>query len=453
MIRTIFIYSLILLLPTIILSQNLVVNPGFEDGSGDLPSGWTPAELEGSADFSWSTDVVHSGEKSICVTHLDSATSSIYQVVSVYPSFEYKMSAYIKTDDVELGTAWFEGGAQIVIKGDVEGDWWDNMTTRMGGDSGWTQVTLEFTTSETASAIEVHCNLGAGLKIRGMAWFDDIEIEGHESIGTFFRNGGFEDDTLMLNRDDPNWDGGWFLEFDEFNSVENGNVTITLDTSVYHSGKQSLKFYCVPNWATGWMQVMQNGGPYPEGLVDSAFYKISGWIKTEGDVSHIRMRCGNNGDVGEQLAGENDWTYREGIIQFDQAFYSAWGFLGLTFWKESSASSGTVWYDDISVERVQSSELSDTRPVIPDAPELIGNYPNPFNPSTTFLFTLKRSSEVRLTVYNMLGQQVALLAKRTCQQGDYRINWQAAPELSSGVYFYELIAGDYRQVKKMILLR
>ena len=447
------IFSIVFFLTNFTMGQNIALNPGFEDGIGELPDSWTPAILEGSANFSWSSDVVHSGDKSICITHTDSATSSFYQIISVYPSFEYKVSAYIKTEDVEVGTAWFEGGAQIVIKGDVEGDWWDNMTDKIGGNSDWTKVTLEFTTTEDASVIELHCNLGAGLKIKGTAWYDDIIVEGTESIGSFFRNGGFEEDTLILNREDPNWDGGWFLEFDEFNSVENGYVTITLDTTVYHGGRQSLKFYCVPNRATGWMQVMQNGGPYPEGLVDGAFYKISGWIKTEGDVSHIRMRCGNNGDIGEQLAGDNDWTYREGIIEFDQAFYDAWGFLGLTFWKESIENSGTVWYDDIKVERVQVSGITDLDALVPRSCELVGNYPNPFNPNTTFLFKLNRTLDVKLTVFNKLGKQVAMVLDRNCQQGEYRIDWNAAPELSSGVYFYELKAGNYRQIKKMILMR
>jgi len=182
-------------------------------------------------------------------------------------------------------------------------------------------------------------------------------------------------------------------------------------------------------------------------------YKISGWIKTEGDVGFIRMRCGQEGDMGESLAGVNDWTYKEGIVTFDQAFYDAWGFLGLTFFKENNANSGTVWYDDINVERVETSIRPDRDIPLSNSCQLLGNYPNPFNPNTTFLFTLERASEATLTVYNILGQQVDLLMAPNCQKGENRIDWRAPTELSSGVYFYELTAEDHRQIKKMILMR
>ena len=198
---------------------------------------------------------------------------------------------------------------------------------------------------------------------------------------------------------------------------------------------------------------MQNGGPYPDGFIDGARYKISGWIKTEGDVSHIRMRCGDNGDVGAQLSGDNDWTYREGIVEFDEAFYNTWGFLGLAFWKESTENSGTVWFDDIQVERVQTSGLPNTSAPLPHSPELIGNYPNPFNPGTTIVFYLPTASEVRISVYNLLGQKVATVAERDFQSGEHRIVWSADSELSSGGYYYELRAGDYQRIKKMVLMR
>ena len=435
------------------IGQNHIQNPGFEDGSGALPDGWTTIVAEGTADFQWVTEISHSGAKSVRITHSDSATSSLYQVIPVLPDYLYKVSGYIMTAGVDAGSDWFEGGAQIVMEGDVKGDWWDNMTERLAGDSGWTRVELEFTTLPGATAIELHCRLGAGLKIKGTAWFDDIMVEEARPSGRFFRNGGFEEETLILNREDPNWNGGWFLEFDEFSAVGDGTVSIGLDTTIHHGGKQSLKFYCVAGKPTGWIQVMQNGGPYPEGLVDGAQYKISGWIKTAGDASHIRMRCGENGDVGAQLAGDNDWTYREGIIDFDEDFYNTWGFLGLAFWKENTPNSGTVWYDDIQVERVQTSVLSDSKTPLPDSPELVGNYPNPFNPCTTIVFSLPAASTVRISVYNLLGRKVAAVAERDFQPGEHRIVWSADSGLSSGVYYYELKVGDYRQIEKMILMR
>ena len=415
---------------------------------------WSIRIVEGSSDFSWVTDTFYSGEKSICISHSDSATSSFYQVIPVLPNSLYKVMAYIKTENVEAGADWFEGGAQITIEGDVDGYWWDNMTERIFGSIDWTKVELQFYTTEYARTIEVHCKLGAGLKIKGTTWYDDIVIEGEGPLESFFRNGDFEEDTLLLNREDPNWKGGWFLEFDEFSSVANGNVTINLDTTVFHGGHQSLRFHCIPNKPTGWMQVMQNGGPYPEGFINGARYKVSGWIKTQGDVSHIRMRCGDNGDIGTQLAGDNDWTYREGTVKFDRAFYDTWGFLGITFFKESTENSGTVWYDDINVEFIEDTKTTDNKiGLIPPRTELIGNYPNPFNPNTTFVFTVHKASYIKITVFNMLGQRVTDVVDHYFQEGEYKLNWKANTKILSGAYFYELQAEDFKQVKKMILIR
>jgi len=452
--RTVLVVTIVFVVTNVSTGQNLTANSGFEIGTGTIPDNWSTKIVEGSADFSWVTDIFYSGEKSIGISHSDSATSSFYQVIPVLSNSLYNVAAYIKTANVEAGADWFEGGAQITIEGDVDGYWWDNMTERISGNSDWTKVELQFYTTDYARTIEVHCKLGAGLKIKGTAWYDDVVIEGEGPLESFFHNGDFEEDTLILNREDPNWKGGWFLEFDEFGSVEKGYVTIDLDTTVFHGGRQSLRFHCIPNKPTGWMQVMQNGGPYPEGLIDGAHYKISGWIKTEGDVSHIRMRCGDNGDIGTQLAGDNDWTYREGIVKFDRSFYDMWGFLGLTFFKESTENSGTVWYDDINVEFIEDTKATDNNNgQLPTRTELIGNYPNPFNPNTTFVFTIYEASNVKINILNMRGQKVATVVDRNFQPGEHKIVWSADSELSSGVYYYELRAGNYRQVKKMVLMR
>ena len=80
------------------------------------------------------------------------------------------------------------------------------------------------------------------------------------------------------------------------------------------------------------------------------------------------------------------------------------------------------------------------------------NYPNPFNPSTTIEFTLPKSEFTTLKVYNILGKEVANLVKAQLNQGNHRYQFDGS-NLASGVYYYHLVAGDYRVVKKMILIR
>jgi len=89
---------------------------------------------------------------------------------------------------------------------------------------------------------------------------------------------------------------------------------------------------------------------------------------------------------------------------------------------------------------------------LPSEYTLRQNYPNPFNPSTTIGYDLPQSSEVRLDVYNVLGQRVATLVNMAQQAGRHEITMDAS-HLSSGVYFYHFTAGEFRQIKKMMLLK
>ncbi len=89
--------------------------------------------------------------------------------------------------------------------------------------------------------------------------------------------------------------------------------------------------------------------------------------------------------------------------------------------------------------------------------ELSQNFPNPFNPVTTIRFWLPEQTTVRLVVYNTLGQTVKVLVNDALTGGEYRVQWDGTNEngarVPSGIYFYELRAGDWQQIRKMILLR
>ena len=86
------------------------------------------------------------------------------------------------------------------------------------------------------------------------------------------------------------------------------------------------------------------------------------------------------------------------------------------------------------------------------------NYPNPFNPTTNIVFTLSRSADVKLTVYNLLGQRVAvLLDNQTRLTGTHTVQWNGRDDagqlVSSGVYVYRLEAEDFTQSRKMLFLK
>jgi uncharacterized protein (DUF2164 family) len=80
------------------------------------------------------------------------------------------------------------------------------------------------------------------------------------------------------------------------------------------------------------------------------------------------------------------------------------------------------------------------------------NYPNPFNPSTKIEFTLAQKEHVVLRVYNMLGQEVATVLNAEKAAGRYTVDFNAE-RLGTGVYFYRIDAGTFRQVKKMVVMK
>lgn len=80
------------------------------------------------------------------------------------------------------------------------------------------------------------------------------------------------------------------------------------------------------------------------------------------------------------------------------------------------------------------------------------NYPNPFNPTTEIRFALPEPSHVRLSVYDMLGREVSRPADEQMDAGYHSVTWNAS-NVSSGVYIYRLSAGDFVQVKRMVVMK
>ena len=83
---------------------------------------------------------------------------------------------------------------------------------------------------------------------------------------------------------------------------------------------------------------------------------------------------------------------------------------------------------------------------------LFNNYPNPFNPSTTIKYSIPKQGNITLKVFDVLGSEVMTLINNGQQQGIYEIEFDGS-ELTSGIYFYRLQAGEFVETKKMILLK
>jgi type IX secretion system substrate protein len=83
---------------------------------------------------------------------------------------------------------------------------------------------------------------------------------------------------------------------------------------------------------------------------------------------------------------------------------------------------------------------------------LFQNYPNPFNPTTTIKYTLPKSDQVTIEVFNLLGQKITTLLDKQMTAGNHEVKF-TADNLPSGVYLYHIQAGQYQEVRKMILIK
>ncbi|HPR17028.1 MAG TPA: C25 family cysteine peptidase [Candidatus Cloacimonadota bacterium] len=152
---------------------------------------------------------------------------------------------------------------------------------------------------------------------------------------------------------------------------------------------------------------------------------------------------------GSLAAGEMDTV----TLSFDTTGMSGGAYL-----------TGLLIYDGIGGQRVVAvnlhvTETENNNELIPAVTALIGNYPNPFNPTTTINFGLSVDSKVNLTIYNTKGQKVKTLLSQALEAGYHHVTWNGQDEygkqVSSGIYFYEMDAAsaDYVSIKKMVILK
>ena len=141
--------------------------------------------------------------------------------------------------------------------------------------------------------------------------------------------------------------------------------------------------------------------------------------------------------------GGYNWTFQiEGLNASLEALYFKDGFGWAVGGKGMILRTydGTTWVNQNSGKKY------------PDKFTLSQNYPNPFNPKTVISWQLAVGSDVDLSIYNVLGQKVATLVHSKQKAGFYSVEWDASG-FASGVYYYQVTAGEWQDVKKMVMLR
>jgi hypothetical protein len=163
----------------------------------------------------------------------------------------------------------------------------------------------------------------------------------------------------------------------------------------------------------------------------ASIYKVN--ALTGAEIDHVVIgEGGNNGGGGIVVD-------RKGDIYFAMAL--VWG-PGPSAW-------GKVVDQSLSKERIDPGIQLQEQGVVSEY-QLFQNSPNPFNPTTTINYTIAKSSQVKLTVYNTLGQVVAVLVNRFQAQGTYSIAWDAQYQ-PSGLYLCRFEADGFTATRKMFL--
>jgi hypothetical protein len=163
------------------------------------------------------------------------------------------------------------------------------------------------------------------------------------------------------------------------------------------------------------------------------------------------------GDHVDMIHGRDGWVVKVGLLDLDG------GEIISADTREVVRFDGKYTLEAVTVADVDARSITPTIGIalkqneLPTVYTLSQNYPNPFNPSTSIRFALPEAAEVRLEVFNLLGQRVTTLLNQRLEAGNHTAEWNSQNELgqtvASGVYFYRLETPRFTESRKMVLLK
>jgi hypothetical protein len=244
-----------------------------------------------------------------------------------------------------------------------------------------------------------------------------------------------------------------------FNAVQQDRYLFTADTYADSSGTIPYIAFCVTAHSadplTWWASPVDSGYSVdniapgvPEGLAAAYNTGVGNQLdwdpSPEPDFQYYRIYRGT--DAGFEPSPEN-MVHETAVPEWTDPDYDGWD----------------VYYKVTSLDHAgNESEAASPSTVTGDTPSaqvsfLDQNYPNPFNPSTMIRFGLSEAAHVSLRIYDLAGRLVRVLVDEHRAASAYSETWDGldmdGSRVSSGVYFYRLVAGDFVQTRKMVLLR
>jgi hypothetical protein len=179
-------------------------------------------------------------------------------------------------------------------------------------------------------------------------------------------------------------------------------------------------------------------------LNNNLLYIIGGINETDSPVAYTELYYTGSGGMSKK--GPENLTPRKECmaITFGQYIYVFGGENG-------------DFDVERSIERIRISDItavkSENAPKFSKSVEILGNYPNPFNPSTTIKYRVPYAQNISVLVYDVTGKEVAKIDEGMKEAGDYSIRFDAAESITSGVYFYRIKGDNAIKAGKMILMR
>ena len=232
------------------------------------------------------------------------------------------------------------------------------------------------------------------------------------------------------------------------------------------SKNDSLYFYrLLKNWEEG--RHNNESATTREVTWNSAEHNQSPWTVAGAMADHVTIP-----DVIQSIGNTPDIWYEFDVTESIKAMFANNGNFGWQLEMESNAemryfnskNTTTVGHRPKLIIRFHDtpglSKEQNTGRILTDSPNqlnLFQNYPNPFNPETIIKYHLPTASQVSLTVYNLMGQQVRSLVSSQKSAGEHQVTWDARNDASnkveSGVYFFRIQAGNFVQTQKAILMK
>ena len=464
----IVVFSLTLVGTLLAQNTNLLTNPGVEIRE---PNFWSTVNdgLDG-AECIWASDTAVAGTNPYSFKVVKPSTSTeavgwksvnnakLYWNNVVAGSIELRYSIKTMgvntdpaTDDEKIGVKYtYYASSALIGEKFVTVD-------QTAADMDWHEVTDAIVLVQDPD--EVYAELIVGKDATGTVWFDNIS-------GSF--NGSAATPLGWLN-----WSSGSDIGFADVvpDTAYTGDFSVLLKEE--DDLGDEMVFYSEPVEATA-----------------GEWYMVSVWMKTEDIDTAAGWHATNvTPDRDDDRGGINFFFHKAPIreafdlVGGDQFFYvdqrpgkerQDWTLYKIIAQAPEEAAGvsmrsrfnprvmGKVWYDDYSIQEVDVLITVIEQPtnriaIMPAEYELFNNYPNPFNPETIIEYKVPKTGQVKMAIYNVLGQNVRTLVDEHQPAGTYQVMWDGTDnlgnKLSSGVYFYQLVGENALITKKMTLLK